>query len=416
MEEVYKRSDAHGLQKTMRELYDEGLFTDIKLNVGGVIFKAHKPVLYSNSPMLKSMLTKETADKYKEEIELKGLDPHYFGEVLLYMYTETITIRSKNIIGILKTADYLEINELRQFCLSILENYLTPDNALEFFQTAHLLNNAALKMKSRSMIFEHLTDKQAELNQCSLSDFQTILFDDVCDKTNASTLYRTVILWINYDANDREKEFAKLMTFMDFSSTSGTVLSELIHDDLVKKHPEVRENLIAITTDRLKRTESEYKTMKTYIKESRIFTFDGIYELDDELFYSQNEAHFPETSWDIGITKEESDGEMWLFTHVQCDSVGSQWSCSAMVEFNLIPVKDDGETLKVKFDSRKEFSQQSSEYGVRFLKWSELTKPDNGYITETGKIIIAINIDAQPVIQRPVSTPTHRRRFLHNIK
>ena len=90
MEETFKKPDVHSLQKSMKDLYDQGLFTDIKINVGGVIFSAHKPVLYSNSTTLKNMLTNETADKYKEEIELKGLDVEYFKPVLHYMYTETI--------------------------------------------------------------------------------------------------------------------------------------------------------------------------------------------------------------------------------------------------------------------------------------------------------------------------------------
>ena len=98
MEVTYKKPCENSLLLAMKEMLDEELFTDCKLEVEGNIFSVHKPVLYCNSPMLKKLLTSETRDKYKEVIKLEGLDVEYFKLVLKYMYTEVIDITPDNTI------------------------------------------------------------------------------------------------------------------------------------------------------------------------------------------------------------------------------------------------------------------------------------------------------------------------------
>ena len=149
MGEIFTKPDVHSLQKSMKELFDNNIFTDIKLNVGGTIFSVHKCVLYCNSPMLKNMLTSETADKYKEEIELKELDVDNFRLVLHYMYTEKIKITRQNVVGILTICDYLEMQDLRQFCLSILEKILDSKNAIEIRNKGNYEKCLMVKQQNR---------------------------------------------------------------------------------------------------------------------------------------------------------------------------------------------------------------------------------------------------------------------------
>jgi len=86
--EIYVRPGTDVMKTTMIELHEKGLFCDIRLNVGGTVFATHKPILYLNSPVLRNMLTLETADKYKDVLELKGVDPEFFKLILPYMYSE----------------------------------------------------------------------------------------------------------------------------------------------------------------------------------------------------------------------------------------------------------------------------------------------------------------------------------------
>ena len=103
---IFTKSKENGLLSTMQTLYDSNQFTDIELKVGEETFKVHKPVIYHSSPMLRGLLTSETADKYKDLIELKRVDGEYFKPVVKYMYSEQIEINSENILGILSVVDY----------------------------------------------------------------------------------------------------------------------------------------------------------------------------------------------------------------------------------------------------------------------------------------------------------------------
>jgi len=59
---LYSRPGVNCLLKTMAELLEEGKFTDVLILVEDKAFRAHKAVLYSNSPLLKDLLTTAEAN------------------------------------------------------------------------------------------------------------------------------------------------------------------------------------------------------------------------------------------------------------------------------------------------------------------------------------------------------------------
>ena len=152
MEGIFRKP---GIDTSLQKIKLNGVPYDIKILVGGITFTAHKIILCSNSLVLRNILTQDTDDKYKEEIELKWVDPLYFAIILLYMYENYIKLDSENITDILRIADYLEMDDVRKFCLSVLERFFSPENALNFFQTSHLYNDGILKEKARDIIFNN---------------------------------------------------------------------------------------------------------------------------------------------------------------------------------------------------------------------------------------------------------------------
>jgi len=242
---TFSKPDNGSFLATMKELFDRSEFTDIKLNVEGTIFAVHKPILYHYSPMLKGMLTDETRDEYEETIVLKDVELKYFKEILKYMYTGQFEVEQDNIIGLLKTADYFQIEDLKRFCLSTLQTFLATENAIEYFLTGRLYNDDKLMNSSAELIWNNLSTVQNELNSCPFDDFKRLLKT----RTNATDEYETytcVKQWITFEIG-RNKCFNELMELFDFDKMSPANLRLLVADDLMKQHPEQRELVIEIS-------------------------------------------------------------------------------------------------------------------------------------------------------------------------
>lgn len=112
-------------------------------------------------------------------VELQGLDPGVFEEVLQYFYTEEISLNNGTVCGILKTANYLEMECLRLRCKKYLETAVNIDDSIDLWKLAGSINDSEVVSSVRQYIISNVCDikllpkfLELELDEVSISWIQ----------------------------------------------------------------------------------------------------------------------------------------------------------------------------------------------------------------------------------------------------
>jgi len=408
--ETFRRRDGSHLHEAMRELYKSSTFTDVKLKVGDQIYPVHKCVMYANSPMMRIMLTADTLDKDKDIIHMKTLDPASFRLVLDFMYTDEIQVTGENVLGVLSVGDYFQIEELRRFCLNFLTKNLVPESAVEMFRAAYTFNDLDLKLRANKVIADNVADLQSELNDCELDEFSAIV---LCRSGPAQkdslwgeeTALISILNWIRADLQQREQYLVKMVQSLDLVKLSPQFLRSQISDSLLKRHQDVREDLINVLLEHLN-SENDYQKVKDGKYGCLTHTFRNIKALENgEKVFSQTAKFVQDVPWEVSVVKNSMGADeeggynrtCWtIFAHCNRKDK-SEWSCDAIVNFRMIPVMEGRHIQEHKLKKRT-FSNKANNVGIQhFHDWNEAM--DSGYITDEGEMTIQVVIQSDPVIR-----------------
>jgi len=393
-EEVFTfvKNEDESLLSTMKKLYDSNEFNDVKLKVGDTLFPAHKAVLYHSSLMLRKLLTSETADKDKEVIEVKGVELEYFKELLLYMYTNRIEIKPKDIIGILSTADYFQIDEVKQFCLSALRKCLCAENALGYFQCGRLYDDQELIENAVNLIHKNLSSLKSDLNECEFADFES-MFNNLPQTMGDGERYTFLKEWVEHDLNDRKRYFVQLVKSFDYNNMSNAHLKLMAVDDLMKQHPNQREPIIEIilkAVEDLEARRNEEEKFKGTFK----YTFNEVKDMENgSNIFSDSNTYIAGVPWTIWIRKSDWEDDI--------EHLGFFSHCYKGDGFRKAAVKY---TLKSSVeDLTKQGEQHTYGHGLTsrgyqtFIKWEDLMNEDLGYLSADGSITLQLDIEVHPV-------------------
>ena len=110
-------------------------------------------------------------------------------------------------------ADYLQLDEVQQFCVEFLQTNITPDNAFAILKAATLYRNENLKDQVQQYISNNL-DEVAKTE-----DFKTLSEENVISCISnfeqsqivATSIYKAIVVWTYHDEETRKSEFPLLL-------------------------------------------------------------------------------------------------------------------------------------------------------------------------------------------------------------
>ena len=266
--DVYTNPDGRFLGKVMSEMKNSRELTDIILKVDGDLYYAHKVVLSANSKYFRNLFLCETDDKYKEEIELHGVQGDGFKKVFQYMYSQTISVSYENVSSILAVAEYFDMGNLKNFCLRLLRKYLLNiDNAVSIYQIAKLYCDSRLQKKANMTIIKHLRRFQNALNCLDYEEYKSIIsfkpsYDFGQVSTDDEAVFASASLWVKHDKENREKYFYDLIQLVEPSNMSTQALKKLIHDDFVNEQPKVTKQVYTVLANRVETLEKDKQELE----------------------------------------------------------------------------------------------------------------------------------------------------------
>uniref|UniRef100_A0AC35TSD1 BTB domain-containing protein n=1 Tax=Rhabditophanes sp. KR3021 TaxID=114890 RepID=A0AC35TSD1_9BILA len=142
----------------LSSMLENGLYSDCSLTIGSKVFKCHKALLATRSPVFKCMLQADMKEALENNIVIEDTCEEVIGELLRYIYSETIQNLETMADKLFIAADKYQIERLKSLCEVAMCNNLTCDNVCELFILADIYSAENLRAKCIEFINMHSVD------------------------------------------------------------------------------------------------------------------------------------------------------------------------------------------------------------------------------------------------------------------
>ena len=135
--------------------YRDEVFVDASIRCGDKVFKVHKVILASQSPVLKKMFEIDMKEKRSGVIEISdpNVSPEVVSDLVTYLYTGDAPGIRTQAKELLKIAHLYEIPRLLRMCENELQKSITPSSVCNLLLLAEL--HTAQNLKEKCIEFIH---------------------------------------------------------------------------------------------------------------------------------------------------------------------------------------------------------------------------------------------------------------------
>ena len=206
-----------------------GNFNDVIIQAGAESIPANRMVLACYSEYFKTMFLSQLKEKYQNTVEIKELDGQFIKSVIEYIYTGKIDINANNVMALLGTADFLQVDEVKKMCFDYLETSLTVDNCIDTVKASVLYNNPSPHSRIYQFISENFDETVKTENFKNLSKQDLIQLMENLDRNKVleSSVYTAIINWVQNQQN-RNAEFSSLFLLLDLQKLSSNFILDTI--------------------------------------------------------------------------------------------------------------------------------------------------------------------------------------------
>ena len=211
---------------------NDGNFNDVTIQAGAESIPANRMVLACYSKFFKSMFLSQLKERYQNTVEIKEFDGQFIKSVIEYIYTGKIDINTNNVMKLLGTADFLQVDEVKKMCFDYLETSLTVDNCIDTVKASVLYNNPSSHPRIYQFISENFdeTVKTENFKDLCKQDLMQIVENLDRNHMQESSLYSAIINWVKHQQN-RSAEFSSLFLLLDLQKLSSNFILDTIADE-----------------------------------------------------------------------------------------------------------------------------------------------------------------------------------------
>ena len=210
-----------------RGLYDDLTIitaTEKKIYVNRLILAFHSKYFEG---IFKSIL------RYDRTMKFRTVDEQTLETLIDFMYGGFISISDQNVMDLLEGADYLKIEEVKQFCFEFLQLNITPDNLLLVFKIAFRHKNDSLMDNVRKYVRTNLDDvvNTDEFKALSKNELVSLIFGSNNLRPREVSIYRAVITWTCHNEEARANEFPELFHMINLNKIDIRHLETVVLKD-----------------------------------------------------------------------------------------------------------------------------------------------------------------------------------------
>ncbi|XP_014899280.1 kelch-like protein 23 [Poecilia latipinna] len=202
---------------------------DATLQVEGESFYVSRHHLALQSPYFRALFFGCGVESNKRHVEIKGVELQHFKVLMEYSKTHRLDLKRENVLGILETADFLQLERPRLLCCKFLERELHLTNCLGMMAYAWQLGCTQLYTAARQVALTHFSAVSSQedflcLSKERLADL--LASDDLAIFRDDQALEATMH-WVSSDPK-REEHFLELIELVRPESLSLPFLSKLL--------------------------------------------------------------------------------------------------------------------------------------------------------------------------------------------
>lgn len=147
------------LFQDLKEMYENGKFSDVTLQARDVKFPAHKSILASRSKVFDAMFQHDMKETQTGVVQVEDIEPAVLSTLLQYIYTGIVDdFNIEKAISLYSVADKYFLEELKKWCVNIMLANMTVENACQIAILAELYPDQKLKEATLNLFRNHTSD------------------------------------------------------------------------------------------------------------------------------------------------------------------------------------------------------------------------------------------------------------------
>ena len=151
---VDENSFVSRLVRTVAQLFDKELYSDLTIKLNGSSIKGHKFVLSSRSDGWDQL-------DHSSELDLTQVNSEVGFHLIRWVYTDTIDFSHRNedfILDVMRTAKRYDLSSLVELCEQTLMSFVNVSNCVHFYQVADEIGAETLKNHCSELVSNHWDD------------------------------------------------------------------------------------------------------------------------------------------------------------------------------------------------------------------------------------------------------------------
>nr|XP_046247467.1 kelch-like protein 23 [Scatophagus argus] len=259
------------------------LIPDATLQVEGECFYVNRQQLALQSPYFRALFFGCGIESSKRKIEIKGVGLQHFRDLMEYSRTSSLALDRENVLGILETADFLQLERARLLCCKFLERELHLSNCLGMMAYAWQLGCTQLYKAARQVVLTHFSAIVTEedflfLSKETIADL--LASDDLVIHKDDLALEAT-LLWVSFDPK-REEHFMELIELVRPESLSVPFITQLLTR---MKSSDPRAKLICMLNEHFPASWSMGRSMRRSRARETLFVLGGPHDQEQQALY-----------------------------------------------------------------------------------------------------------------------------------
>ena len=228
-------------------------FCDVVIRTENRNFSAHKCVVAAAAPFFHRMFSSKMKESYESKATITTISPEIMEVILDFIYTCTLNINDDNVYEILCAADYLQMQNIKDFCSFYLRESTSEDNWCVVWKFAKLYNMKNLIACTELFIVANFKtllerDEMKQLSANLLLDFLGLRDESVQE----IAIFNAVIAWVHHDTFYRMEHLPKIFAFIKLEKLSKDVLKNVVSkEEIIYKSPACAKLLVEAICSRM---------------------------------------------------------------------------------------------------------------------------------------------------------------------
>ncbi|KAL8616110.1 hypothetical protein ACOMHN_064660 [Nucella lapillus] len=238
----------------LTQLLDQSQLLDLKVMVGGQMFRCHGLVMACISDFFKSELAelrrcprkRQKGEKKQEEEEEEEeettivlddscVTPHIFQLLLDMIYQGSDVLQDPNLMDLMKAATYLKITSIEFRVLDLIVRQMGESSCLNIWEWAENNNvpKLASKAKGVALTYFQVLRHTEDFLHIPIERLTVMLDHELLKYRYEDEILESILDWVEYARADRQQHLKELLPFVCFPFLSTRYLNELRKNDLI---------------------------------------------------------------------------------------------------------------------------------------------------------------------------------------